>query len=306
MAAAPALADSRDTFEVGSIWEGGAYFTDDGTFSNCYLDADFPEGWQVSFYLPPDRELEIELEEPEGMDIDVEPDLTLGVDGQRLAAVPMMIDEEALWMMDWLIVYAFIGRIEDVGVPLRTGDRLTLILDGLGMDGQAKTWTYSAALTGSGRAFAALESCVAQHGGAAPQRTGDAEQRTGLAGRIAVPPSSGSIRSNAPPSYYGAIAIGEYDDGLLSGMAIRSSVEEAEAAAIENCNQDYYGACLVEAWMDDSSPCGAVAAGHDPDGYSVYGWSTAGTDAEARLGAMEACSEDALGCEVVLNDCVYD
>ncbi|MDA0702124.1 MAG: hypothetical protein O3A96_02625 [Proteobacteria bacterium] len=97
-------AETRDQFQAGTIWAGGAYFDDDGTYSHCYLHATFPEGWETTFYLDAKRILEVEIEEPEGMDIDFDPNLTAGIDGRRLTSVTMRVDEEALWMADWLVL----------------------------------------------------------------------------------------------------------------------------------------------------------------------------------------------------------
>ncbi|MBT5415574.1 MAG: hypothetical protein HOK81_13330 [Rhodospirillaceae bacterium] len=148
-----ARAEQRHTFTVGSIWDGGAWFDDDGTFSNCYLYADFPEGWTLGFYLYPDRILEIEFDEPD-IGIDVDPNLTLQVDGRDIANIELWIDEESLFMDFWLLIYGDLGRIEDLAPALKSGGTLTATLYGDG------TWSVSAALTDSDRAFSAFEDCL--------------------------------------------------------------------------------------------------------------------------------------------------
>jgi hypothetical protein len=292
-----AEAETRDPFKSGSIWEGGAYFSDDGAYSHCYLHASFPEGWAATFYLDEKRILEIELEEPAGISIDHDPDLTIGVDGRHLAAVGMWLDEETLWLDDWAFYYADVGPIHEVAPPLKAGSNLSLILDGLGSEGQPKTWTYTAALTGSRQAFSSLESCVAKNAGPAPAPAAAGSAKT----------STGSAKAALPPSYYGAIAIGEYDDGLLAGMSTgHATYAEAEASAIETCNQGYYGACTARMYLDSDSPCGAVAGGTGGDGEASYGWATSGTESQAQIAALESCSEIAYDCTIRLSDCVTD
>ncbi|MDA0702122.1 MAG: hypothetical protein O3A96_02615 [Proteobacteria bacterium] len=157
-----AQSETREEFQISPIWGGGAYFKDDGSFGNCYLHAAFPEGWNTEFYLYPDHWLELEIQEPEGFNIDFEPKVSVVIDDRLFAAPKVSFDEEAYYMDDWLIIYADIALIQDVGPALRYGNRLTVILDGYGMDNQPRTWTYSAALSGSDQAFAALESCLAR------------------------------------------------------------------------------------------------------------------------------------------------
>lgn len=286
-------AETRDQFTSGSIWEGGAYFSDDGTFRHCFVYAKFPEGWTAGFYLDARRIIEIEMEEPAGIDIDFDPDLIVGVDGQRIAGVTMWLDEESLWLDEWAYYYADLGPVQQVAPPLKAGSNLSLILDAPGTDGQRKTWTYSAALTGSSKAFSSLENCVTKHAGAAPAAAASGATNTGAA------------KAALPPKEYGAIAIGEYDDGLLAGMSTgHASYAEAETSAVETCDQGYSGACTARMYLDDDSPCGAVAGGTDSDGAAAYGWATSGTESQAQIAAMESCSEIAYDCTIRLSDCV--
>lgn len=287
-AAEDARAERRDAFTIGSIWSGGAWFESDGTFSNCSLFADFPEGWPLGFYLYPNRILEIEFDEPD-IGIAIDPDLTLQVDGRNLANIELWVDEDALDWEDWLLIYGDLGRIEDLAPALKSGGTLTAILNGDG------TWTGSAALTDSDRAFSALEDCLARNGGAAPTRSANGS-------------SSASTAYDEPePTYYGAIAIGEDDDGLLSAITTGYlSYDEAGAAAVESCEQDYDDTCSAEMYLDDEWPCGAVAGGNDGDGLATYGYSRAGSLEQAKVGALEACSEAAYDCTVGLSACVND
>jgi len=168
---AAARAEQRDTFEVGTIWEGGAWFESDGSFGNCYLYADFPEGWIVGFYLYPDRTLQIEFDEPD-IGINVDPTVSIQIDGREIAYLQLWVDEEILFLEDWLLVYGDLGRIESFAPAIRSGGRMTVVFRGEDSNGVAGTWTFSAALTGSDLAFADFERCIDRYAGLAPTGSG--------------------------------------------------------------------------------------------------------------------------------------
>ncbi|MDA0702123.1 MAG: DUF4189 domain-containing protein [Proteobacteria bacterium] len=150
-------------------------------------------------------------------------------------------------------------------------------------------------LTDSGQAFPSLESCVTKYAGAAP-----AQSATGRGGT-----TTGAAKAALPSREYGAIAIGESGDGLLTGISTgRASYAEAEARAIEVCNQGHSGTCTARMYLDEDSPCGTVAGGTDSDGAVAYGWATSGTGSQAQVAALASCSEIAHDCTIRLNYCV--
>lgn len=309
-AMAPAeAAEPVGEFKVGTIWKGAARFGSGGAFTRCSMDARFPEGLELYIGLDPKGVLNVDFYGPGDMDVpDTTAPVTIGVDGRTLATVAMEVDEDALDMMEELWLYADLSPASSYLPALKNGKTITVSVQGrtTGQAPQDKTWTYTAALTGSSEAFQTLEACVAKHAGTsntAGAPGGTANTAPGGATSGATKGSTGITKKAAS---FGAIAVGEDGDDLISAISSdHPSLDIAMMKAVETC-QSEGGSCQVRATMDRATPCGALAAGEDSDGGPVYGWGTGTMQAEAALGAMQACSADAFGCRVTLSRCLKE
>ncbi|MHB1217779.1 MAG: DUF4189 domain-containing protein [Alphaproteobacteria bacterium] len=303
--AATAPADAAEPvgeFRVGNIWKGSARFASAGDFTRCGMTAGFPEGWELTFLLDAKGLLGLDMFGPDDMEVpkDKAP-LTLSIDGRVLQTVAMEVDDEAL-MYEELWLFADLGPAGDYLPALKKGGSIMVVLQGetLGKPPQARAWSYTAALTGGAEAFRALEACVAKHAGSSRPAA------AAPGGGATRGPTKGSTGTTKKAAGFGAIAVGEDGDDLISGISSdHPSLDIAMMKAVEVC-QSEGGSCQVRATMDRATPCGALAAGEDSGGGPVYGWGTGTMQAEAELGAMQACSADAFGCRVTLSRCLKE
>lgn len=311
-AVAPAgAAEPVGEFRVGSIWKGSAGFYGPGnSFQSCAMSARFPEGLELIFSLNTKGVLGLDLYGPDDMDIPKgKVPLTLGLDGRVVRTVEMEIDEEGVFL-DELLLFADLGPAGDYLPALKASGSITVAVQSGTMEKppRERTWTYTAALTGGAEAFQALEACVAKHAGtsrpAAAAPTAPAAPVTATGATSGATKGSTGVTKKA--TSFGAIAVGEDGDDLISAISSdHPSLDIAMMKAVETC-QSEGGSCQVRATMDRATPCGALAAGEDPDGGPVYGWGTGTIKAEAELGAMQACSADAFGCRVTLSRCLKE
>ncbi|MGE0094555.1 MAG: DUF4189 domain-containing protein [Alphaproteobacteria bacterium] len=294
-------------FKIGTIWKGAARFGSAGDFMRCGMAAKFPEGLELFFTLDTKGVLGFDLYGPDDMDIpDGKAPVTLSVDGRVLRALAMNVDEDA-FEFEELWLYTDLKPAADYLPAFKSGKTIAVAIQGRTMDKppRDKTWSYTAALTGSAEAFQALEACVAKHAGSSQPAAAPAA--SGAASGVAPAPGAtkGSTGAGKKVSF-GAIAVGEDGNDLITGISSNHpSMDAAMMAAVDICQRDG-GFCQVRATMDRATPCGAVAGGDDSGGGPVYGWGTGKTKAEAELGAMEACSADAFGCRVTLSRCLTE
>ena len=294
-------------FKVGTIWQGSAGFYGPGnSFASCGMAARFPEGLELTFSLDAKGALVLDIVGPDEMDDPTgNVPATLSIDGRPFRTLSMKADEAGL-ELDELWLYTDLKPAADYLAALKKGKTITVAIQGQTMEKppKDKTWTYTAALTGSGEAFQALEACVAKYAGTA--RPGAAP--TAGSGGATTGPTKGSTGATKKAASFGAIAVGEDDEGLVSGISVNHpSLDAAMMAAVESCQSNSYGGiCTVRATMDRNTPCGAIAGGKDGDGEPVYGWGTGMTKPEADLGAMEGCSGGAFGCQVKLSRCLSE
>lgn len=306
-------ADPVGEFKAGTIWNGSArYSSKDNSFLRCGMSAKFPEGLELFFALDPKGVLGLDIYGPDDMDAPPpggKVPVTLSIDGRAFRPLAMDVDDYALEMEElWL--FTDLTPAGDYLPALKKGKTITVSLQGQTVEKppQPKTWTYTAALTSAAEAFQALEACVAKHAGttgpSAAPKTGSAPSAKTPDGGATSGPTKGSTGVTKKAASYGAIAVGEDGDDLITGISSKlPSLEEAMNAAVEICQRGG-GFCQVRATMDLATPCGAVAGGDDSGGGPVYAWGTGLTKAEAELAAMQACSADAIGCRVSLSKCV--
>lgn len=295
-------------FRVGTIWKGSARFSGaDGGFMRCGMAAKFPEGLELYFSLDTKAVLGLDLYGPDDMDVpEGKAPVTISIDGRVLRALAMDVDMDA-FELEELWFYTDLSPAGDYLPAFKKGKSIAVAVQGRTMEKppRDKTWTYTAALTGAGEAFQALEACVAKHAGTS--RPATAPATGGAAKGAATGATKGSTGITKKAARFGAIAVGEDDEGLISGISSnKPSLEEAMMAAVEVCQNNGFGICTVRATMDRATPCGAVAGGKDGDGEPVYGWGTGTMQAEAELSAMQACSADAFGCRVTLSRCLNE
>jgi len=309
--AAVAPAEAADPpvgeFKVGTIWQGSAGFYGPGnSFATCAVAARFPEGLELTFSLDAKGVLILDVVGPDEMDLPRgNVPVTLSIDGRPFPTLSMKADDTGL-EIDELWLYADLKPASEYLPAFKKGKSIGLAIQGQTMEKppKDKTWTYTAALTGGGEAFQALEACVTKYAGTT--RPGLASSGTSgtPSGGVTSGPTKGSTGSTKKAASYGAIAVGEDGNDLITGISSQHpSLEAAMNAAVEIC-QRQGGFCSVRATMDLATPCGAVAGGDDSGGGPVYGWGTGLTRAEAELSAMQACSADAIGCRVSLSKCV--
>lgn len=308
-AAAPAEAAEPKIgeFKVGNIWIGSAGFYGPGnSFETCGMAAKFPEGLELTVSLDAKGVLVLDLVGPDEMDIPRgNVPATISIDGRPFPTLSMKADDTGL-ELDELWLYADLKPASEYLPAFKKGKSIAVAISGQTMEKppKDKTWTYTAALTGSGEAFQALEACVAKYAGTT--RPGTAPTTGGAPAGATSGATKGSTGITKKAAGFGAIAVGEDGNDLITGISSNHpSLEAAMMAAIETC-QGEGGFCQVRATMDRNTPCGAVAGGDDSGGGPVYGWGTGKTRAEAELGAMQACSADAIGCRVSLSKCVSD
>lgn len=309
-AAPPKAAGPAGEFQVGNIWKGQASFGGPGnSFSSCGMIAGFPEGLELYFALDTKGVLSLDLPGPDDMNVPKgKAPLTLSIDGRVLRTNSMNVDEDAFMMDEVLWLYTDLSPASDYLPVFKNGKSIKLVLHGETMDKPPlnKAWTYAAALTGAAEAFQALEACVAKHAGTSLPATGSGA--AGTAGGATSGATKGSTGVTKKAASFGAIAVGEDDGGLVSGISSNHpSLEAAMAAAVEACEgDDFLASCEVRATMDRGTPCGAIASGRDGDDEPVYGWGTGTIKSEAELGAMQACSGGAFGCQIKLSRCLKD
>lgn len=298
-------------FEVGTIWKGAARFASAGEFMRCGMEAKFPEGLELYFALDSKGVLGLDVYGPDDMDVPKgKVPVTLGTDGRVLRALEMNVDETALELQElWL--YADLKPASEYLPALKKSKTITVAIAGqtTGKPQKDKTWTYTAALTGGAQAFQALEACVAKYAGTsrpAPSPATAPAPGGATAGGAVGGPTKGAAGVTKKAASFGAIAVGEDGGALITGISSnKPSLEEAAMAAVEACEREG-GSCQVRATMDRATPCGAVAGGDDADGDPIYGWGTGGMKAEAELGAMQACSASAFGCQITLSRCLSE